>query len=136
MTAQEGVMTADTFPGLSRIGQVFVSISDIDRAVEFYRDVLGMRFLFRFPGIAFFDCDGVRLYLAQPERPDFAGRSAIYYRVDDIATAVRALEGRGVVFSGRPHVVHRDAEHELWMAFFQDPDGNNLALMNEVSIGV
>lgn len=127
-------MTTDTFAGLSRIGQVLVPISDIDRSVEFYRDILGMRFLYRFPGIAFFDCDGVRLYLAAPERPDFAGRSTIYYRVDDIERAVEALEGRGVVFTGRPHVVHRDPAYELWMAFFHDPDGNNLALMNEVPI--
>jgi methylmalonyl-CoA/ethylmalonyl-CoA epimerase len=125
-------MTTGTFPGLSTIGQILVPIDDVDRAVEFYRDVLGMRFLYRYPGIAFFDSGGVRLYLAKPERPEFAGRPTIYYRVDDIADAVRTLEERGVAFTGRPHVVHRDDTQELWMAFFRDPDGNNLALMNEV----
>ena len=125
-------MTTGTFPGLSTIGQILVPIEDVDRAVEFCRDVLGMRFLFRYPGIAFFDCDGVRLYLAKPERQEFAGRPTIYYRVDDIAESVRTLEERGIAFTGGPHVVHRDDTQELWMAFFRDPDGNNLALMNEV----
>jgi len=127
-------MTGTTFTGLTTIGQVLIPITDIDRSVDYYRDVLGMRFLFRFPGIAFFDCDGVRLYLARPELPDFAGRPLIYYRVPNIDEAVTALEARGVEFLDRPHVVHRDEREELWMAFFGDPDGNNLALMSEVPI--
>lgn len=126
-------MTAASF-GLDRIGQILVPITDIDRAVEFYRDRLGMSFLFRFPGMAFFDCGGIRLYLAVPESRSFRGRATIYYRVDDIDAAVEALEARGVTFDDRPHVVHRDEQQELWMAFFRDPDGNNLALMAEIGV--
>lgn len=118
--------------GLSAIGQVLVPVSDVVRATAFYRDQLGMRFLFAYPGIAFFDADGIRLYLAEPEAPDFRGRATIYFRVADIEEAVAALEARGVVFTDRPHVVHRDGSTQLWMAFTKDPDENNIALMAEV----
>ena len=82
--------------------------------------------------MAFFDCDGIRLYLAVPESPEFEDRATIYYRVPDIDGAVRVLEARGVRFIGAPHVVHRDEHHELWMAFFRDTEDNLLALMSEV----
>lgn len=118
--------------GLRRIGQIRVQVTDVERAVTFYRDALGMPFLFAFPGMAFFDLDGVRLMLVEPEGRAFGGESAIYYRVDDIGAAVKALEDRGVAFDDQPHVVHRDPAYDLWMAFFRDPDGNVLALMSEV----
>ena len=118
--------------GLSTIGQILIPVRDIDRAVRFYRDRLGMRFLFEFPHMAFFDADGVRLYLAEPESPDFRGRATVYFRVAELEAAVAALEERGVVFGDRPHVVHRDGTNELWMAFLKDPDDNNVALMSEV----
>lgn len=124
-------MHDDAF-GLSTLGQILVPVTDAERATAFYRDQLGMRFLFSFPGIAFFDADGVRIYLAQPEAPDFAGRATLYFKVPDIHAAVSTLEGRGVTFSGKPHVVHRDPTYELWMAFTKDPDGNNIGLMCEV----
>jgi catechol 2,3-dioxygenase-like lactoylglutathione lyase family enzyme len=85
--------------GLTTIGQVLVPVADAERATAFYRDRLGMRFLFAFPGMAFFDADGVRLYLATPEDPGFAGRATLYFRVPDIAAAVEALEARGVAFT-------------------------------------
>ncbi|MDP9468231.1 MAG: VOC family protein [Chloroflexota bacterium] len=118
--------------GLRQVGQIRINVADVDRAVAFYRDVLGMSFLFAFPGLAFFDVDGVRLMLAEPEGRDSGGESAIYYRVDDIGQAVATLENRGVSFDDQPHVVHRDPAYDLWMAFFRDPDGNVLALMSEV----
>jgi catechol 2,3-dioxygenase-like lactoylglutathione lyase family enzyme len=121
----------DTF-GLSTIGQILVPVGDAERATAFYRDALGLRFLFAFPHMAFFDADGVRLYLAEPETPDFRGRATLYFRVPDIHAAVAALEGRGVVFGDRPHVVHRDGASELWMCFTKDPDENNIGLMCEV----
>jgi len=124
-------MTDDLF-GLSKIGQIRIRVTDVDRAVAFYRDTLGMSFLFAFPGMGFFDADGVRLMLVEPEGRAFGGESAIYYRVDDIGEAVRTLEARGVTFDDQPHVVHRDTAYDLWMAFFRDPDGNILALMSEV----
>jgi len=126
-------MTDPVF-GLSTIRQVLVPVRDAERAAAFYRDALGLPFLFSFPHMAFFDADGVRLYLAEPESPDFAGRATLYFRVPDIAAAVEALEGRGVVFGDRPHVVHRDASSELWMCFTRDPDGNNIGLMSEVPV--
>ena len=121
--------------GLGPIGQVMVPVRDAERATSFYRDVLGMRFLFAFPHMAFFDADGVRLYLGEPETDDFRGTATIYFRVADIDAAVTALEARGVVFTGRPHVVHEDAVHRLWMCFTKDPDGNNIGLMSEVPAG-
>ncbi|HLE88763.1 MAG TPA: VOC family protein [Candidatus Limnocylindria bacterium] len=124
-------MTDDTF-GLRQIGQIRIQVTDLDRAVTFYRDALGMAFLYAFPGMAFFDVDGVRLMLVEPEGRAFGGESAIYYRVDDIGQAVKTLESRGVTFDDQPHVVHRDPSYDLWMAFFRDPDDNVLALMSEV----
>jgi catechol 2,3-dioxygenase-like lactoylglutathione lyase family enzyme len=117
--------------GLSTIGQVLVPVSDVARATAFYRDRLGMRFLFEYPGMAFFDAGGIRLYLAEPEAPDFRGVATIYYRVPDLDEAVAALEARGVAFTAGPHRVHRDGTIQLWMAFTKDPDGNNVGLMSE-----
>ena len=118
--------------GLGRIGQISVSVKDVERATAFYRDVLGMRFLFQFPGMAFFDCGGVRLYLARPEKPEFDRSSVLYYRVDSIDGAARLLRERGVAFEREPHKLHADDRHELWMAFFKDTEDNTLALMSEV----
>ena len=125
------------FDGLRTIGQIHVSVTDVDRAVAFYRDVLGIPFLFRVQGqpMAFFDCDGLRLYLGIPESEAYRARGMIYFAVDDIDGAYTALEGRGVEFLGAPHVVHRTEDTELRMAFFVDPDRNNLALMAEVPLG-
>ena len=117
--------------GLSTIGQVLVPVSDVARATAFYRDQLGMRFLFEYPGMAFFDAGGVRLYLAQPEEPGFRGVATIYYRVADLGDAVATLQSRGVEFTTAPHLVHRDGTIQLWMAFTKDPDGNNVGLMTE-----
>jgi catechol 2,3-dioxygenase-like lactoylglutathione lyase family enzyme len=128
-------MTTETPFGLSTIGQVLVPVRDAEAATAFYRDALGLRFLFAFPHMAFFDADGVRLYLAEPESPDFGGRATLYFRVPDIEAAVVALEARGVVFGSRPHVVHRDPAYALWMSFTKDPDGNNIGLMCEVPTG-
>jgi len=119
--------------GLGPIGQVLIPVSDVDRASAFYRDVLGIPYLFGFPGMAFLDADGVRLYLASPEEEGFAGRSTLYFRVDDILAAVAELEGRGVAFSGRPHMIFDDGTQQTWMCFAKDPDGNNVALMSEVA---
>ena len=118
--------------GLSTIGQILVPVRDVAIATAFYRDQLGMRFLFDFPGMAFFDAGGVRLYLSEPEAADFRGVATIYYRVDDIDAAYETLRGRGVAFTDAPHLIHRDGTTQLWMCFAKDPDGNNVALMSEI----
>jgi methylmalonyl-CoA/ethylmalonyl-CoA epimerase len=118
---------------LSEIGQIAVPVTEVERAEEFYRETLGMRFLFRAPpGLAFFDCAGVRLMLAT-EEPGAERRSpVIYYRVADLPTAVATLKDRGVVMEAEPRLIARMPDHELWMAFFRDPDRNLLGLMSEV----
>jgi predicted enzyme related to lactoylglutathione lyase len=116
---------------IESVGQIAIGVEDVDRACAFYDQVLGLRLLFRFPGMAFFDCGGVRLFLSRPEKPEFAGTSIVYYRVGDIHAAAEMLTARGVRFLHRPQVVHRDDRHELWMAFFQDSEGNHLAIMSE-----
>lgn len=119
-------------PGIQGIGQIHIAARDVERATSFYRDTLGLRFLFQFPGMAFFDCGGVRLYLAKAETPELDHTSILYYRVPAIREAAKALESRGVVFITQPHLVHQDERHELWLADFRDSEGNTLALMSEV----
>src|SRR3970040_882016 len=118
------------FEGLGTIGQIHVSVSDVDRAVTFYRDVLGMAFLFQVAGqpMAFLDCDGVRLYLGRPETPEFRSNPVLYFDGPDTAGRSAARGEGGVEFRDEPHVVHRTDTTELWMAAFTDPDGNNLVL--------
>jgi methylmalonyl-CoA/ethylmalonyl-CoA epimerase len=123
--------------GVSRIGQIAFTVSDLPRAVAFYRDVLGLRFLFEAPpSMAFFDCGGTRLMLTPPEREGaVAGQqfnSILYYTVADIQAAAAALSERGVTFEQPPHVIARLPAADLWMAFFHDPERNVLALMSEV----
>ena len=125
---------ADQDLSCSRIGQIAVVVQDLDRAVAFYRDTLGMRFLFQAPPkLAFFDCGGVRLMLDVPEEEEFKHASSIlYYKVDDIQATWATLRDRGVQFRDEPHMVARMPDHELWMTFFRDTEGNTLALMSEV----
>ena len=119
--------------GLVRLGQVAIPVTDIDRSVAFYRDVLGMRFLFQAPpGLGFFDCGGVRLMLDAPAAARAGQGGVLYFQVPDLKAAFAALTARGVAFVAEPHLIAKMPDHELWMAFFKDPDGNFLALMCEV----
>lgn len=118
---------------LSRIGQIAVRVHDLDRAIPFYRDTLGIPFLFRAGNLAFLDCAGVRLLLDVPEDREFDHPSSIiYFTVDDIQQAHSTLMQRGVTFRSEPHLIARLADREVWMAFFIDTEGNTLALMSEV----
>jgi predicted enzyme related to lactoylglutathione lyase len=122
--------------GLSRIGQVSMNARDLDRAVEFYRDTLGIPFLFKpSPQLAFFDCSGVRLMLgiAEDQRFDHPG-SILYFTVDDIRLTYELLASKGVSFDREPHLIARLTDREVWMAFFNDSEGNTLALMSEPRI--
>ena len=118
---------------LSGIGQIAVNARDIARAAAFYRDRLGLKHLFSAGTMAFFDAGGVRLMLSTPEKAEFDHPSSIiYFRVADIAAAHDALRGRGVRFRQEPRLLARMPDHELWMAFFEDSEGNVMALMSEV----
>ena len=121
---------------LSTIGQIAVPVKDLDRAVGFYRDVLGLRFLFQAPpGLAFFDAGGVRLLIERPLEEDFAHHSSvIYFKVDDIQAMHREMLERGVAFRDEPHLIAKLPDHDLWMAFFSDNEGNTHALMSEVRL--
>jgi methylmalonyl-CoA/ethylmalonyl-CoA epimerase len=121
-------------PTLSRIGQIFVNVKDLDRAIAFYRDILGMAFLFQAPpGMAFFDCGGIRLMLGVADRPDLDHpASIIYYKVDDIERVYETFKARGVEFIVKPHLVAPMPDYDLWLADFRDSEGNLLALMSEV----
>ena len=117
---------------LTQIGQIAVNITDVDRAVRFYRDALGLRFLFQAGSLAFFDCGGVRLMLSPAEKAEFDHPGSIlYYRVADIEAAHADLTGRGVAFIDQPHLIHKAPDHDLWMTFFHDTEGNTAALMCE-----
>ncbi|MFN7994665.1 MAG: VOC family protein [Bryobacteraceae bacterium] len=119
------------------IGQLAINVHDVDRAVAFYRDSLGMRFLFQAPPkLAFFDCGGVRLMLTVPEKAEFDHPSSIvYFKVSDIQAVAGTLKSRGVEFEGPPHLIASMPDHDLWMAFFRDADRNLLGLMSEVPRG-
>ena len=118
---------------LGQIGQVSVNVHDLDRATAFYKDKLGIRHLFSVPPkMAFFDCNGIRLMLAIPERPDLDHPSSIlYFKVKDIEQAHQALISRGVHFETEPMLVAPMATHDLWLAEFRDSENNVLALMCE-----
>jgi methylmalonyl-CoA/ethylmalonyl-CoA epimerase len=119
--------------GVRRIGQIAVTVAELERAVAFYRDKLGMRFLFEVPKMAFFDVGGIRLMLGVPESEEFAHpASLVYYDVPDLEAAYESLVEREVTFENEPHKVADLGEKELWMAFLRDSEGNMLALMSEV----
>jgi len=123
---------AMTGPALSRIHQISMRVHDVERAVRFYRDALGVPFLFAAPPrLAFFDCGGVRLMLSTPEPGFDHPGSVLYFAVDDITEAHTALKARGVVFNTDPHKIATLADREVWLADFRDSEGNTLALMSE-----
>jgi methylmalonyl-CoA/ethylmalonyl-CoA epimerase len=122
-----------TATGLSRIGQIAMNARNLERAIRFYRDALGLPFLFQAPPqLAFFDCGGIRLLLDAPEDKEFDHPGSIlYFSVDDIGAMHRTLVSRGVTFRKEPHLIAKLPDREVWMAFFDDTEGNTLALMAE-----
>jgi catechol 2,3-dioxygenase-like lactoylglutathione lyase family enzyme/DNA-binding CsgD family transcriptional regulator len=120
---------------LGSVGQIARTVSDIEASTEWYRDTLGLPYLFGMGNMAFFDCGGMRLYLDQGKdgaKPE----SILYFRVDDIHAAHEALGARGVKFVNAPHMIGRHPDGtEEWMAFFEDPDGRPLALMAQAKAG-
>jgi methylmalonyl-CoA/ethylmalonyl-CoA epimerase len=123
---------ADTLE-ITGIGQIAINCHDLKRATEFYRDTLGMRMLYEFPGLAFFDCGGVRLMLAEPEKKEFDHpASIIYYKVSDIQQSARTLTDKGVALEHEPRIIAKMPDHDLWMFFVRDSEGNLIGLMSEV----
>ncbi|NUO38711.1 MAG: VOC family protein [Gemmatimonadaceae bacterium] len=115
------------------LGQVALTVSDVERSTAFYRDKVGLRFLFAAgPTLAFLDLGGVRLMLSTPEGAFTPGGSMVLYlKVPDISASYDAMRGRGVAFIDEPHLIARMPDHDLWMTFFRDPDQHTLALMCE-----
>ena len=118
---------------ISQIGQVAIPVQDLDRAVAFYRDRLGLPLLFQVPGLAFFQCGEVRIMLSPPEGPNAPTKaSVLYYKVDDLTNAYQALIEQDVKGVDAPHLIAKMPDHDLWMAFIEDTEGNILAFMSEV----
>jgi len=118
---------------IQRIRQISINVHDPDRAVAFYRDILGLALLFRAGNLAFFDCGGIRLMLSPPEKPEFDHPSSIlYFKVEDIQQAYAELRARNVTTEGVPNLVAKMPDHDLWLAEFRDSEGNVMCLMAEV----
>ncbi len=117
---------------LNQIGQLSLTVTDVDAAEAFYETTLGLRKLYRYGDLLFFDCDGIRLFLSRSETGDTHTKgSTLYFRTDDILAAHDELQAIGVHFTDVPHLISPMDDHDLWMVFFQDPSGNSLALMYE-----
>src|SRR5258708_5215076 len=121
--------------GISRIGQIAVNAKDVERAAAFYQDALGLKLLFKAPpGLAFFDCGGVRFMLLTAEKPAFDHPSSVlYFAVADIQAAHAKMKENGVKFEDEPHLIAKMPDHDLWMTFFRDSEGNLMGLMSEVA---
>jgi methylmalonyl-CoA/ethylmalonyl-CoA epimerase len=121
------------FDGVTGVGQLAIPVADLERSLKFYRDALGLRFLFQAPpGLAFLDCGGVRLMLSRAQEGEATPPAGvIYYRVSDLNAAYIALRTREADFVDEPHLIARLSDHELWMVFLRDPDDHLLGLMEE-----
>jgi methylmalonyl-CoA/ethylmalonyl-CoA epimerase len=118
---------------IQKIGQIGIPVQDIERAVHFYQEKLGLTLLFNTDSMAFFENNGLRLMLTLPEKVEFANASSvIYFEVKDIKSSYEALKGNGVIFVDEPHVVAKMGQTETWMTFFKDTEENTHALMSEV----
>jgi methylmalonyl-CoA/ethylmalonyl-CoA epimerase len=117
---------------ITSVGQIALTVQDLARAVAFYRDVVGLKFLFETGGMAFFDCGGTRLMLTRPEKPGINYSSIVYYKTDDIKAAAADMQERGAKFEAPPHMIAKMPDHELWMAFLRDSEENLLGLMSEI----
>ena len=120
----------------AKVAQLLIPVDDFEKGVAFYRDTLGLPFMFSAPPqMAFFNCGGVRLLVGVMPAGQAAQRgSAIYFQVPDIHAVFSSLRDKGVQFKAQPHVVNRTPKSELWLAEFTDPDGNQMALMGEVAL--
>lgn len=120
---------------IQKIGQIGVPVKDLNRALNFYKEKLGLSLLFNTDNMAFFICNGIRLMLTLPERDEFAiSSSVIYFEVNNIKDTYEYLLGKEVMFIDEPHVVAKMGQIETWMVFFKDTEDNTHALMSEVQV--
>lgn len=118
---------------IQAVGQIAINVHDTNRAVAFYRDVLGLKHLFTAGSLAFFDCGGVRLMLSPPASPQYDHPSSIlYFKVEDIQSAYERLKSLKVKMEGEPHLVAKLPDHDLWLTGFYDSEGNVMEFMSEV----
>ena len=120
---------------IQKVGQIGVPVKDLARAIEFYKDKIGLSLLFNTDSMAFFECNNMRLLLSLPEKEEYAtSSSVIYFQVKNIKKTYESLVSQGVTFSDEPHVVARMGQTETWMTFFKDTEENTHALMCEMQI--
>jgi methylmalonyl-CoA/ethylmalonyl-CoA epimerase len=118
---------------LGPLGQIALTVKDLDRATAFYKDTLGLPLLFLVPGLAFFNLHGIRLMLSRGEgEPKEPHGTVLYFKTDDLPASFATLSDRGVTVLREPHLIAKMPDHELWMAFFRDSEGNTFALMSEL----
>ena len=118
--------------GVGTLGQVALTVTDLDAAVEFYGETLGLRLIGKFPpGLAFFDCGSTRLMITGVEQVSKIRNSTLYFNVPDIHISYDELVSRGITFEGEPQVIHATGDYSLSMAFFRDPESNIMAIMDE-----
>ncbi|WP_261130570.1 VOC family protein [Bacillus sp. Marseille-Q3570] len=118
---------------ISEIGQINLNVKDVQKAVTFYQEGLGLPLMFAMENMAFFNCNGVRLMLSVPENESFDQRgSVIYFKTDDIHQTYEQFKEDDVSFIDAPHMIADMGDYELWMCFFRDLDDNTLALMSEI----
>ncbi len=129
MSHPDATLSSITF---DHIGQIALTVDDLSRARNFYQNTLGMKFLFDAGQLAFFQCGAIRIMLSTPEKSEPRGGTILYYKVDDIHAAHSALKQRGAEFFQEPHLIAKMPDHDLWMAFLKDTEGNTLGIMCEV----
>jgi len=119
---------------LQQVSQIGIPVKELDRAITFYSDILGLPLLFQTDRMAFYDLNGLRIMLSLPEKEEFAHTSSVlFYQVEDIQDGYKELSAKGLVFAREPHLVTRMGDTETWMAFFTDSEGNTMALVSEVA---
>jgi methylmalonyl-CoA/ethylmalonyl-CoA epimerase len=124
--------TTPTALSLDSIGQIAITVDDLARAKNFYQNTLGMKFLFDAGHLAFFQCGDIRLMLTTPAKPEPRGGTILYYKVADIHLTHAALKQRGATIAQDPHLIAKMPDHDLWMAFLHDSEGNTIGIMSEV----
>jgi methylmalonyl-CoA/ethylmalonyl-CoA epimerase len=120
---------------IQKVGQIGVPVQNLERALTFYQDTLGLELLFNTDRLAFLQCDGLRIFLSLPEKEEFSqSSSVIYFQVEDLSSTYKALKEKGVSFIDEPHIVGKMGPTEIWMAFFKDTENNTHAFMSEITV--